>query len=219
MMEIISRKVQPTTCTEPETSIGSEVKEAFCLPNGLVRSMDRIAVVGAIGVGKSVLAQRLGLLLGLPVYDFDAIYWRRDRERLPEAEWESLLRKILGQGRWILDGFPLSVTREPIEHANTVLFLDLPRRTSTVSVIRRRLTRMSYRRHGTSAESRRMFNALLFRWIWAYPKDYRPELLAALSTTRAQHVLVFRSRRQVRRFLASVEREIADGQGLAVPEG
>src|SRR5438067_1187417 len=121
--------------------------------------MNRIAVVGAIGVGKSVLAQRLGALLRMRVYDFDDVYWRRDRERLPEPEWESLLQRILGGERWILDGFPLSVTLEPLDRADTILFLDLPRRTSIISVVRRQLA-LVWRSRNTASERPRMFNAL-----------------------------------------------------------
>lgn len=112
--------------------------------------MNRIAVVGAIGVGKSVLAHRLGTLLHVSVYDFDELYWRRDRERLPESEWESLLRGILGERRWICDGFPLSVTAEPLELADTVIFLDLPRWTSIVSVFRREVARRLHSRNRSS---------------------------------------------------------------------
>lgn len=170
--------------------------------------MDRVAVVGSIGVGKSVLAQRLGALLDVRVYDFDDVYWRRDRERLPEDEWAALLGKILGMQRWILDGFPLSVTKEPLDRADTVIFLDLPRRTSVFSVLRRELARVS-RSRTRSPERARMFNALLFRWIWRFPVDHRPELLRALSRNRSQRVVIFRSRREVRRFLSSVERSLA----------
>jgi adenylate kinase family enzyme len=170
--------------------------------------MDRVAVVGSIGVGKSVLAQRLGALLQVRVYDFDDLYWRRDRERLPADEWAALLGKILGERRWILDGFPLSVTVEPLDRADTVLFLDLPRWTSIFSVVRRELTRRS-RSRNRSQERARMFNALLFRWIWRFPIDHRADLLGALSRNRSQQVLIFRSRREVRRFLSSVEQSVA----------
>lgn len=172
--------------------------------------MNRIAVVGAIGVGKSVLAQRLGTLLHVRVYDFDELYWRRGRERLQESEWESLLRGILGERRWICDGFPLSVTAEPLELADTVIFLDLPRWTSIVSVFRREVARRLPSRNRSSKRTR-MFNALLFEWIWRFPEDHRPDLIQALSRTRSQRVVILRSRREVRRFLSSI--------GLNVPGG
>jgi len=184
------------------------LKDISPSPAESARSMDRVAVVGPIGVGKSVLAQRLGTLLQVRVYDFDDLYWRRDRERLPEDEWAALLGKILGEQRWILDGFPLSVSEEPLERADTVLFLDLPRRTSIFSVVRRELTHRSRSRNG-SAQRARMFNALLFRWIWRFPVDHRPDLLRALSGNRSQRVVIFRSRREVRRFLGSVEKSVA----------
>ena len=184
------------------------MKDISPSPAESAMSMDRVAVVGPIGVGKSVLAQRLGTLLQVRVYDFDDLYWRRDRERLPEDEWAALLDKILGEQRWILDGFPLSVSEEPLERADTVLFLDLPRRTSIFSVVRRELTRRSRSRNG-SAQRARMFNALLFRWIWRFPVDHRPDLLRALSGNRSQRVVIFRSRREVRRFLGSVEKSVA----------
>jgi adenylate kinase family enzyme len=129
------------------------------------------------------------MLLQVRVYDFDDLYWRRDRERLPEDEWAALLGKILGEQRWILDGFPLSVTEEPLERADTVLFLDLPRRTSIFSVVRRELARRSRSSNG-SAERARMFNDCFFRWIWV-SRSPRPESSRALSGTGHNESLSF----------------------------
>jgi adenylate kinase family enzyme len=38
--------------------------------------MKRVAVIGSGGSGKTTLSRQLGALLGLPVVDIDAHYWR-----------------------------------------------------------------------------------------------------------------------------------------------
>jgi adenylate kinase family enzyme len=170
--------------------------------------MRRIAIIGSTATGKSTLARRLGLLLGLPVYHLDALFWRPGWIPTPDDEWEEVLRQILRGDHWIVDGNFTSSIRERLEAADTILFLDLPRWISIAAVTRRRIEQLWHLPPGVAAGCEPMFNLRLFRWIWTFPEDHRPHFLALLSDQpAAKRVLILKSRHEVRRFLRSVERE------------
>lgn len=38
--------------------------------------MQRIAIIGCCGAGKSTLAKRLGAILSIPVMQMDSFYWQ-----------------------------------------------------------------------------------------------------------------------------------------------
>ncbi|MFO7942293.1 MAG: hypothetical protein R6U92_06625 [Bacillota bacterium] len=89
--------------------------------------MDRIAVIGSPGSGKSTLSRRLGNILGLPVYHLDRIYWNPGWEATPKVQFSRHHREILELPRWIIDGHYAWTLRERLEAADTVIYLDYPR--------------------------------------------------------------------------------------------
>ena len=89
--------------------------------------MQRIAIIGSAGTGKSTLARRLGELTGLSVVHLDALYWHPGWLATPDEEWDAIVREIVSRESWITDG-NYGRTMEPrLERADTVLFLDFPR--------------------------------------------------------------------------------------------
>jgi adenylate kinase family enzyme len=49
--------------------------------------MQRVAIIGSRGAGKSTLARKLGGILGLPVIHLDKEYWQPGWTEPPKAEW------------------------------------------------------------------------------------------------------------------------------------
>jgi adenylate kinase family enzyme len=174
--------------------------------------LQRIAIIGPSATGKSTLARRLGSLLGIPVYHLDALYWRPAWVATPDDEWDATLQRIVAADRWIVDGnFTASIQRR-LEAADTVIFLDLPRRVSLLAVVRRRIQQLWRLPPGVAEGCRPMFNLRLFRWIWTFPKDHRQAFLQMLERQPPEkQVLILRSRRDVRRLVASVEAGLASG--------
>jgi adenylate kinase family enzyme len=167
--------------------------------------MRRIAIVGATAVGKSTLAERLGALLGLPAYHLDALYWRPGWVRTSDEEWGELVRDLVARDRWIIDGGFTDSMRMRFEAADTLIFIDLPRRVSFASVVRRRLLHSVRPPPGAAQGCRPMFNLRLLRWIWTFPEDHRPVILEALSDyAPGRNVVHLRSRADVRRFVRSL---------------
>ena len=86
--------------------------------------MNRIAVIGCPGSGKSVLSVRLHEKTGLPLYHLDNIWWKPDRTHITRDEFDARLAEILNWDEWIIDG-SYSRTFEPrIAACDTVILLD-----------------------------------------------------------------------------------------------
>lgn len=169
------------------------------------RPMRRIAIVGATAVGKSTLAERLARLLDLPAYHLDSLFWRPGWLPTPEDEWDELLHRLVAGERWIIDGGFTQSMRMRFEAADTLIFLDLPRRVSFASVFRRRLLYGARPAPGMAQGCRPMFNLRLLRWIWTFPEDHRPVIVRALADYGdGRNVIHVKSRRELRRFISSL---------------
>jgi adenylate kinase family enzyme len=175
-------------------------------------SLKRIAIIGSTATGKSTLARRLGSMLDLPVYHLDALYWRPGWAATPADEWDATLKLIVAGERWIIDGNFTASMQERLDAADTVVFLDLPRRVSMTAVVRRRIQQLWRLPPGVAEGCRPMFNLRLFRWIWSFPKDHRLGFVRLLADQPAdKRIVILRSRRDIRCLLASVEQEVASG--------
>jgi adenylate kinase family enzyme len=171
--------------------------------------MPRIVIIGPLGAGKSTLAVALGRQLGVPVHHLDSLYWGPDWTPTPAEEWKALLNRLVGGRSWIIDGNFTSSLSQRLAAADTVIYLDVSPLTCTIRALGRRALYRWRRAPGMLVGSRPMFNAQLFRWIWAFPHDSRPHLLELLAPPPvAEKTVILRNRRQVKRFVQSLgERE------------
>lgn len=167
--------------------------------------MKRIAIVGCGGAGKSTLARRLGSLLGIDVIHLDSHFWRPGWIETPAEEWAIRQRGLLERESWIADGNYGGTLELRFVPADTILFLDLPRRICLWRVLRRRLAYAGESRPDVPAGCREQIDLEFLRWIWRFPRHSRPHLVAALERHReGRRVEVLRSGREVARFLDSL---------------
>lgn len=172
--------------------------------------MNRVIVIGSGGAGKSRLARELGEILGLPVIHLDAHYWRPGWKETPRDEWREKVAKLAAQPRWVMDGNYGGTMDMRLAACDTVIFLDLPRRTNLWRILKRRLQFAGRDRPDIAPGCPERFNGEFLSWIWSYPSRQRPKILEKVAALRAdQRAIVLRSPREVREFLKSAGRETA----------
>ncbi|MEV4102637.1 hypothetical protein AB0J42_20480 [Nonomuraea sp. NPDC049649] len=82
--------------------------------------MNRVAVVGSGGSGKSYVARQLGRLLNAPVIHLDAVYYDDEWNPLPPEKFEAAQRELVAQPRWVIDGNYNSSLHIRLEACDTV---------------------------------------------------------------------------------------------------
>ena len=100
--------------------------------------MKRVMVIGGPGSGKSTLARRLHAMTGLPLLPlWTSSIGGRDGSARPKDEWERLMAELAAREEWIMDGGYDSTFHIRMPRADTILWLDLPRRIAFPRVLKR----------------------------------------------------------------------------------
>jgi adenylate kinase family enzyme len=165
--------------------------------------VQRVAVVGSGGAGKSTFSAALGAATGLPVIHLDRHFWHPGWVETPRDEWRECQRELLVGARWIADGNYGGTFDERFARADTVIIVARNRVACLTSALWR-----TTRNHGKAIQADgcpERFQLAFLRWIWNYRRDSRPRLDTALAKHPHLEIVELRSRRRLRRFLATLD--------------
>lgn len=180
--------------------------------------MERVAIVGCGGSGKSHLARQLAHLLRVPLTHLDGIYYDPDWQALPAEQFRAAQEELVAQPAWVIEGNYAGTLPVRLASADTVIVLDLPAVTCLRGVAQRRLRHGGGQHPSIGVYDR--VNWSFIRYILGYRRTMLPRVhrLVADHAHRAD-LIVLRSRGDVRRFLhdiAHATRSIhAAGEALA----
>jgi adenylate kinase family enzyme len=173
--------------------------------------VQRVSVVGTSGSGKSTLARELAAVLGVPHLELDSVFHQPGWEPLPTEEFRAIVTaKTAGEG-WTIDGNYSAVRPIVWARADTVVWLDLPKRTVMRQVTWRTLRRVAGRQElwNGNRESWLNFFSLdpdrsIISWAWHKHASDRAKYAAAAAAPEDAHLTFIRltSRREITRFLA-----------------
>jgi adenylate kinase family enzyme len=176
--------------------------------------VQRVSVVGTSGAGKSTVAAALASLLGASYLELDSVHHQADWTPLPRSEFRALVAAAATGERWVIDGNYSSVQDIVWARADTVVWLDLPRRTVMRRVIWRTLRRVGGRVELWNGNRERWQNFFtldkeesVIAWAWQTHAANRAQYEAAMADPGYGHLrfIRLRSAASVRRFLQSAE--------------
>lgn len=109
--------------------------------------MRRVAIIAtASGCGKSTVGRALAASLGVRYVELDAIHHQPGWTELDAAELRRRVEPIVAGDRWVIDGsYRGKLGDLVLEHADTVVWLDLPRRVWLPRLLRRTFRRVVLR--------------------------------------------------------------------------
>jgi len=139
--------------------------------------MQRISVVGNSGSGKSHLAAQLAAALGAPWVELDGVIHQKHWIDLDEDEFRRRVGATVASASWVIDGNYSQVRDLIWARADTVVWLDPPRRTVMRRVLTRSLMRVLTRQELWNGNRERSRDVLsldpdrsIVLWAW---KEHR----------------------------------------------
>jgi adenylate kinase family enzyme len=166
--------------------------------------VQRVAIIGTGGAGKSTLARQMGERLGVEVIHLDQLYWNPGWEPTPGDRWRALQTRLVQGESWIMDGNYGDSLPIRVAAADTVVFVDLPRRITIPRAVGRWWRSRGREVQAFGCPERISWEFLV--WMWRFPRVSRPRLLAALPPRRdGPTVVILRSGPDVARFLARLD--------------
>jgi adenylate kinase family enzyme len=166
--------------------------------------MNKVAIVGCSGSGKSRLARQLGQALGAPVTHLDAVFYDDDWNELPKEKFAQAQAELVAGPNWVIDGNYNSTLPIRLRACDTVVLMD----TSTLACLWGMFSRQL--RHGSGHKGNGIHNRIhwgVIKYVATYRRKMRPRVLAKVAE-HAQHadVVLLTSRRRTRRWLQEAAR-------------
>ena len=175
--------------------------------------MRRISIVGNSGSGKTTLARQIAEQQGMPRLELDSIFHLPGWQELPPDEFRSKIIEFVVADMWVVDG-NYSVVQDLVwRRADTVIWIDLPRRVVMRQLVPRTLARLVRRTELWNGNREPWSNAWsvdpqrsILAWAWTQHDNYRQRYGAAMADPALAHLRfrVLHNRREIEELLAEL---------------
>ncbi len=154
-----------------EPLAGERRRRERAVKDGEKKSM-KIRIIGGPGSGKSTLARKLSRTYGIPSHDLDELQWDAAAEsygkKRDAAERDALLRGILEQDEWIIEGVYYAWCGRCFEDADRIYLMTVPRSVYRFRILRRFLRRKLGLEPGKKETLKSLF--ALLKWADKYQR-------------------------------------------------
>jgi adenylate kinase family enzyme len=160
--------------------------------------MQRIAVIGLPGSGKSTFATQLGALLTIPVHHLDK-YMFNGSVRIEQKIFVESQMKLLDDPCWIIEGCSITTLELRFARADTVIFLNLSR----LLCIGRAFKRL-FALKSNDTGCLQGFNRELVKYIWNFNRDKKPFIQELSKKYPHVQCIIFKRAKEVENFLSTL---------------
>jgi adenylate kinase family enzyme len=178
--------------------------------------LERVAVVGTSGAGKTTFARALAEQLGVPHVELDALHWGPHWTPAPADAFRARVDAATAAPRWVCDGNYSAVRDLVWTRATALVWLDYAFPLVFARAVRRTLCRTWTGEELWAGNRESWVHALDSEWIpWWVLRTYRRrrrDWPALLASPEQRHLRVLRLRRpdEADRLL----REVEDGRDI-----
>ena len=167
--------------------------------------MQRILLIGSPGAGKSTLARALGARFNLPVTHLDRLWWQPGWVELGHEKFRPLVEEAVAKDKWVIDGNYSATWDLRMPRADTILWLDLPRRVCMWRAFRRSLTLYRKVRADLAPGCPERFDMEFFRYVWTFKAAHEEKTMDALRRYgRHARIVRLRSDEDIRNFVSGL---------------
>ena len=176
----------------------------------MLASLQRVAVVGSVGSGKTTLARELAYRIGVQHIELDSLRYQPDWTEVPDRIFRDKVVAIVGMNQWVIDGNYADVQDIIWLQAQLVVWIDFPILITLWRLLRRTFSRLLIKdtfADGNREQLRRLFGSQSIL-VWAIRSHWRRRKLyeQLLAQSRYAHLQVVRLRSPsaVRNWLAGM---------------
>jgi adenylate kinase family enzyme len=166
--------------------------------------VERIAVIGNSGGGKSTLSRRLSQQFGLPYFEIDAFLWQPGWVLNSAEAYEGQHQRIIASDRWILDGLGrLETIANRLARATDIVLIDMPAWMHFWLAAERQIAWAAGRiEHPPAGAAEMPSTEALFQTIWEVDQNWMPEIrrLVEIEEGNGKHVFRLKSISELTRF-------------------
>jgi adenylate kinase family enzyme len=184
-------------------------------------AVQRVAVLAtASGCGKTTFGRALAGALDVPFVELDAIHWQAGWTELDAAELRRRVEPLVALDAWVIDGsYRGKLGDLVLDHADTVVWLDLPRRVWLTRLVLRTFRRVITREELWNGNRESLRTAWvdsdsLFRYSFANERPRRHRYPTELARFRVARL---RTQSEVDAFLRSARRRERSSAIQAAP--
>ncbi len=168
--------------------------------------MKRILVIGSSGAGKSTYAVALGRLLKLPVIHLDKEFWQPGWVQMSREDWREKARELVRRDSWVMDGTYDNSLDIRLPRADTVIFLDYPRRICLWHAVRRIAANHGQVRSDMAEGCPEKIDWSFIKWIWNYRRDRYPVIYDSLEKYFSHgNLIVFKKPSEAEKYLQKLK--------------
>lgn len=163
--------------------------------------MRRIFVTGNAGSGKSTLGREMARLNNLNYFSLDSVVWQEGWQKTSSKERKQKIAELIKQDAWVIDGVDFDI----LEAADTVIFLDIPRRFCFYRAAKRSRKYLFSSRPELPANCPEiLIIPTLIKIIWRFPSRVRPKILANKAKRNNDSFVHVSNKGQLVRYLNSL---------------
>jgi len=171
--------------------------------------MKRIMVIGvSSGVGKSTFARQLGEKLSIPVYHLDQLFWKPGWVEAALEEFSEAQKSIVKEEKWIMEGNYSHTFSIRAEHADTIIYLELPLFICLYRVLKRWLLNRGKTRIDMGAGCPEKIDWAFIKFILTtyYPrkKTMKSQFQHFQTIGRKKKIIVLKGKREIKNFINGI---------------
>ena len=166
--------------------------------------MKKVLVIGCPGSGKSTFSSRLSEASDLPVIHLDSLYWKPGWISCSNQEFDEILKDLLLQETYIMDGNYSRTIDFRISFVDTVFFFDFSRYLCLYRVVKRRTLRNDKTSEYRGKDCSESIDYKFMKSVWNFRKNQRMQVIEILEKYEgSKNIVVFRKSKEVDNYFKS----------------
>lgn len=158
--------------------------------------INRIAIIGAPGSGKTTLSEQIKDIFDLPVFHIDTIYQFPNWVMRNPKERDEMILQEAQKEKWIIDGTFIDTLEERVKRADKVIFLDY----STIAFLKgifKRLIQNYGKEKPEMPGCKEKFDLSFIMYVATYNIKRRKYVIEILKKYPEKDILIFRKQKDL----------------------